>query len=113
VGASRKVFCKGRPPVDETVIAWEDGHGFTVKLHKGDQPPAPFKQAQFVYRLDDAPGGLTRVTTTLIYELPFGALGLILDALLMRRVGRSTVDAIARGLKQFYETGKSANPLVA
>ena len=57
MGASRRVFCKGRPPVDETVIAWEDGHGFTVKLHNGDQPPKPFKQAQFVYRLDDAPGG--------------------------------------------------------
>ncbi len=113
VGASRRVFCKGRPPVDETVILWEEGYGFTVRLHNGDNQPTPFKQAQFVYRLDDAPGERTRATTTLIYELPFGALGRLLDALLMRPLGRRTVNAIARGLKHVYETGKSANPLVA
>jgi hypothetical protein len=109
VGASRRVFCKGRPPVDETVVLWDEGHGFTVRLHKGDEPPAPFKQAQFVYRLDDAPDGRTRVTTTLAYELPFGVLGRLLDALLMRRVSQAMVKAIASGLKQVYETGKRAN----
>ena len=111
VGASRRVFCKGRPPIDETVIAWEDGHGFTVKLHHGDKPPAPFRQAQFIYRLDDAPDGQTRATMSLVYELPYGALGVLMDAVLMRPLGRRTVNAIARGLKQVYETGKSANPL--
>jgi hypothetical protein len=113
VGASRKVFCKGRPPVDETVTLWEEGHGFTVRLHHGDKPPSPFRQAQFVYRLDDAPGGGTRASTTLIYDLPLGPVGKLLDALLLRRVSQATVEAIARGLKQVYETGESANPLVA
>jgi len=113
VGASRRAFCKGRPPVDETVVLWEEGRGFTVKLHNGDKPPAPFKQAQFTYWLDDAPGGQTRISTTIAYEMPFGIVGRLLDALLLRRLMRTTVNTIARGLKQFYETGKSANPLVA
>ena len=104
VGASRKVFCKRRAPIDETVIEWEDGHGFTVKLHNGDKPPVPFKEAQFVYRLHDVPGGQTRVTTTMIYGLPAGALGRLLDGLLMRRIVAHTVSSIARGLKQVYES---------
>ena len=104
VGASRKVFVKGRPPIDETVIAWEEGHGFTIRLHHGDKPPSPFSQAQFVYRLDDAPDGRTRVTTTLAYELPRGALGRLLDALLMRHISAHMVRTIARNMKQLYET---------
>jgi ribosome-associated toxin RatA of RatAB toxin-antitoxin module len=104
LGASRKVFVKGRPPIDETVIAWEDGHGFTVRLHRGDQPASPFRQAQFVYRLDDAPGATTMVTTTLAYELPWGVLGQLLDAALMRHVAAQMVKAIVQGLKHVYES---------
>jgi hypothetical protein len=103
VGASRKIFCEGRPPLDETVVEWEDGHGFTVRLHQGDNPASPFKSGSFLYRLDDAPDGQTRIITTMIYELPFGVLGRLLDGLLMRRVTRRMVNTIARNLKQVYE----------
>lgn len=103
VDASRKVFVKGRPPVDETVVDWWEGHGFTVRLHKGDEPPSPFTEAQFVYRLEDAPGGRTRVTTTLRYAMPPGVLGRLFDALLMRHAAAYTVRAISRGLKRVYE----------
>lgn len=61
VGASRKVFMKDRPPVDETVIAWEDGRGITLKIHNGDKAPAPFKWAKFQYVIEDGPSGKTRV----------------------------------------------------
>lgn len=105
LGASRKVYCKGRPPLDETVVDWEEGHGFTVKLHEGDKPASPFRSAEFVYRLDDAPQGRTRVTTVMIYELPFGVLGRLLDGLLMRHVVARTVGTISRNLQHVYENG--------
>jgi Polyketide cyclase / dehydrase and lipid transport len=110
VGANRRVFVKGRPPVDETVILWEDGRGFTMKLHHDGKAPPPFKEAAFRYWLDDAPVGQTLVHTTLSYRLPLGAVGRLLDALVMRRLMAPTITAIGPGMKQFYETGKSANP---
>jgi hypothetical protein len=112
VGASRRAYCKGRPPVDETVILWEDGWGYTIKLHNGHKPPTPFKQAQFTYWLDDAPGGETRMRATMSYEPPFGILGRLMNALLLRHLLPATLNSIGRGLKQVYETGASANPLV-
>jgi hypothetical protein len=69
VGASRRAHCKGCPPVDETVILWED-------------------------------------------EPPFGILGRLINALLLRRLFPATLNSIARGLRQVDETGASANPLV-
>jgi Polyketide cyclase / dehydrase and lipid transport len=113
VGANRRVFVTGRPPVDETVILWEEGRGFTMKLHNDGKPPAPFKEAAFRYWLDDAPGDQTLVHTTLSYRLPLGVLGRLLDALVLRRAMTATITAIGPGMKQFYETGKSANPLAA
>jgi hypothetical protein len=32
VGASRRVYRKGDRSLDETVIEWEDGHGFLLRL---------------------------------------------------------------------------------
>ena len=113
VGASRKILSKGRPPMDETVTAWEEGRGFTLKLHNGDKAPAPFKAAQFRYALEDAPGGQTLFRGTLSYEMPWGALGQLLDTLIFNRLMAPVTAAIGPALKKFYETGKSANPLVA
>lgn len=110
-GASRRVFCKGRKPVDETVTRWEEGRGFTVRLHHGDKPNAPFKHAEFTYWLDDTPDGRALIRTTMSYEPPFGILGRILDRLVLRRAVSSTLQSIVVGLKQVCETGTSANPL--
>lgn len=111
-GASRRVYCKDRKPVDETVVRWEEGRGFTVRLHHGDKPNVPFKHAEFTYWLDDTPDGHTRIRTTMSYEPSFGILGRVLDRLLLHRVVTSTVQTIADGVRHLYETGTSANPLV-
>lgn len=112
VGASRRVFCKGRPPVDETVISWDEGEGFTVRLHKGQESPSPFAEATFTYRLRDAEDGACLAQVELCYRLPDSWWSGIMDGLLMRHVVAHTVRSIAKGLRQVYETGKSANPLV-
>jgi hypothetical protein len=57
VGTSRRVFQTNGKSLDETVVKWDDGFGFTLRLHDGDKAPAPFKQAWFDYRIADAPGG--------------------------------------------------------
>jgi carbon monoxide dehydrogenase subunit G len=110
VGTSRKVFMKKRAPVDETAVVWEDGSGFTLKIHNGDEPPAPFKWATFQYEIRDAPGGHTAVRFAFAYEMAMGLFGRILDKLIVRRsIERSNV-AVAANMKKYYETGQPANP---
>lgn len=103
LGASRKVFTEKRPPLDETVTEWVEGHGFTVRVHDGDKPSPPFRQFHFRYWLDDAADGRTRITTTMIYELPGGIAGRVLDALVMRRAMARMAGRITRNMKQVYE----------
>lgn len=108
IGACRKVYTEKRPPFDETVAEWIEGHGFTVRVHDGDKPSPPFRDFRFRYRLDDAPGGKTRITTTMIYELPWGLLGRVLDAVVMRRIMGRMAQTIADNMKRVYEADARA-----
>ena len=104
VGASRKVFMKGRAPVDETVVAWEDGRGMTMKIHNGEQPPAPFRWAKFQYAIEDAPGGRTRVLGTFSYEMAWGLFGRMFDALAVRPASARSHATLGANMKKYYET---------
>ena len=110
VGASRKVLQKSRPPMDETVVRWDEGYGFVLRLHNGDKPPAPFREASFEYRIADAPDGGTLFQPALTYTLPWGVFGALLDALIVNRFGRGQVRAVALNFKRYYETGEIPNP---
>jgi hypothetical protein len=109
VGASRKVFKDGRPPVDETVVAWEEGSRIVLKIHQGDRPPSPFKSAQFQYSLSDAPNGKTLVRGTFSYEMPAGILSKLLEVLILRRALARSHARVAADMKTFYETGRATN----
>ena len=110
VGASRRVFqVKGRP-LDETVVEWDEGFGFKLRLHNGEKPPAPFKEAWFDYRIADAPDGGTLFKPSLIYAMPGGIFGTLMDVLLIRRVALKNTRQVADNFKRHYETGKITNP---
>jgi len=111
VGASRRVYTTSGMEMDETVIEWNEGKGFVIKLHDGAKPPPPiFSAASFHYILEDAPGGKTKFLPTMTYTLKFGVLGSLLDKLLINMIVRSNMKKVGVGLKQFYETGKPSNP---
>lgn len=111
VGASRKVYTTSGMVMDETVVEWNEGTGFIIRLHNGDGPPPPiFTQARFHYRIEDAPNGQTLFRPAMTYTIKFGILGRLLDKLLLNMIIRSTMKKVGLGLKQFYETGKPSNP---
>lgn len=111
VGASRRVFTTSGMEMDETVVEWNEGKGFVIKLHDGAKSPPPiFREASFHYILEDAPGGMTKFLPTMTYTLKFGVLGSLLDKLLINMIVRSNMKKVGLGLKQFYETGKPSNP---
>jgi hypothetical protein len=110
VGASRRVLMMKRAPVDETVIEWVEGYRFTLKVHNGDKPVAPFKVATIQYAIEDAPDDQTLFKGTFAYEMAGGILGGILDVCLVRPGLKRRNATLAPNMKVFYETGKATNP---
>ncbi len=105
VGASRHVYRNAKSYIQETVIEWDEGHGFLIRLHRGDKPAPPFRNAWFRYRLDDEGADKTLFTASLEYELPWGALGALLEKR-MEKVVQATIDDVATAMKLYYETGQ-------
>ena len=110
VGTSRRVFQSNGKSLEETVVSWDDGYGFTLRLHDGAKPPAPFKQAWFDYRIADAPDGGTLFTPSLTYEMPLGPVGKLLDWAMVKRFATASTKQVAENFKRYYETGEITNP---
>lgn len=110
VGTSRKVYQRGMAPLDETVIEWNEGYGFVLRLHQGEKAPLIFSEAFFSYRIEDAGPGVTRFQPSLTYTVKWGVFGRLLDRLFMNGTSRRMLDKLARSFKQFYETGRPSNP---
>ena len=117
VGASRIVSHEQFGDMNETVIVWDEGVGMTIRLHKGDKPATPFKQAQFRYEfhVPTGPDGVslrdqTEIHTSLEYVLPGGPLGQLLDVLFLRRVFRRNVVDTAVCLAENYVTNAKVDP---
>ena len=108
VGVSRRVYGK-RPPIIETVSAWQEGQGFTLKLtnDKGDGVPPMFSRANFHYAISRETDQQTRLTNTMEFEMKFGLLGSLLAKLIKPEIQKMQ-DQITVGQKLFYETGEKA-----
>ncbi|MEE4146191.1 MAG: SRPBCC family protein [Halieaceae bacterium] len=105
VGASRYVYRNAKSYIQETVVAWDEGRGFLIRLHRGDGPAPPFRNAWFRYELADEGVDKTLFTASLEYQLPWGALGAWLEKR-MEKLVQSTIDDVAVSMQLFYETGK-------
>ena len=101
VGTSRRVF-KRFVVLDETVTAWEEGYGFTLRLHDGAKDK-PLPRSYFIYAMDDAPNQQTLFTATMGYEFPLGALGALIDRFLVLPIVQAEIRDVALAVKYFYE----------
>ncbi|CAI8702146.1 Polyketide cyclase [Pseudomonas sp. IT-P258] len=109
LGTSRRVLRKGGQYLDESVVQWQEGTGFVLRLHKGgNDSPFPFRQASFSYALQ-ADGNATRITLQMNYSLRGGRL---FERLLAKSFNK-VVQQIAENLKAYYETGRTQNPDMA
>lgn len=105
VGASRYVYRNASSYIQETVVEWEEGQGFLIRLHRGDKPAPPFRNAWFRYQLADQGADKTLFTASLEYELPWGAVGAWLEKR-MEKVVQKTINDVATAMKLYYETGR-------
>ena len=108
VGTSRRVYGK-RPPIIETVTAWHDQHGFSLRLHndKGEGVPPLFSKANFHYAISRESDQQTRLTNSMEFEMKFGFLGNLLVKLIKPEIQKMQ-DQITVGQKLFYQTGEKA-----
>lgn len=104
VGASRFVYRNAKSYIQETVEEWQEGKGFLIRLHRGDKPAPPFKDAWFRYALEDNGNGQTVLTTSLRYEMPWGRLGAWFGEKIAKFV-QATIADVALSMKLYYETG--------
>ncbi|MCY1281324.1 Polyketide cyclase / dehydrase and lipid transport [compost metagenome] len=105
LGASRRVFQKRGQWLDESVIDWQDGSGFLLRLHRGAAgAPVPFREATFRYALQ-AEGDGCRLTTRMDYRLRGGRL---VEWLLAKAFAKA-VRQVTENLKAYYETGVTQN----
>ncbi len=109
VGASRYVYRNEKSYIQETVEEWQEGKGFLIRLHKGDNPAPPFRSAWFRYELAAHGSGQTQFTASLKYEMPWGRPGAWLGAKMAKFV-RATIADVALAMKLYYETGKPTTP---
>lgn len=104
VDAHRLVFNKSGKAIEETVIQWTEGAGFNIRLHQGNKPLVPFKYAQFNYQMSKIDDESTLVQLAMIFEMPWGLIGRVLNRLIFRPVIEKRLIGIAAGLKSFYES---------
>lgn len=105
VGASRRVF-KKRMALDETVVQWQEGESFTLRLHDGDKAK-PLPESFFVYSIKPGANNSTDFTATMRYQFPLGALGALINRLIVLPIVRGEIRDVALAVKYYYETGES------
>lgn len=109
VGASRQVFSK-RPPMDETVIEWEEQSGMLLRLHYGEKDNwGPFTRVFYRYGMR-ADGDGTVLQNAMSFELKGGKLGQLLGGGLISKAFRKTLNEVTLAQKLYYETGEQVTP---
>ncbi len=111
VGASRIVTHEVMGPMNETVTEWNEGYGFTFRLHRGekDGPGAPINSAQFTYSLEER-GEACKITLSMDYEMGWGFLGRWLDNWFLNAQLSDNNYKTAIALAHYYETGETVTP---
>jgi len=108
IGASRRVYSSETEYLEETIIAWDEGQGFTIRLHRGAEPMSPFNRSEFRYHMQSMDNGNTRVTLGILLLMPLGSVGEWLGNMLARPALEDELTLVAAGLKHYYETGQPA-----
>lgn len=108
VGVSRRVY-KKMMALDETVTQWEEGKGFTLRLHDGDKDK-PLPASFFRYAIEPTQDGKTLFTATMGYTFWLGALGQLIDGPIVFPIVKGQIRDVALAVKHYYETGLTPTP---
>ena len=108
VGAHRRVYDMEGDYIEETITEWQEGKGFVIRLHEGDEPMAPFEAISFSYSIAPVSEQRTRVSLGMDFLMPWGSVGETLGEGFFLPVMEDNLVQVAAGMKHYYETGKAA-----
>jgi ligand-binding SRPBCC domain-containing protein len=110
VGAGRVCELLPMGEVKETASQWKDGESYTLDVTPVKaMPPMKDVQAEFSVRADDDG---TVVNLEMNYNMKFGPIGALMDAIMVKPQFSSVAPNILKGLKHFVETGEEVTPQV-
>lgn len=104
IGADRQCNIRGGGWFRERVTIWEPNGEIEFTLY---ECTLPVRELRHRYRLMKENGG-TRIVQTQEYTLKYGPIGMVLDALFVRRKWDAGVKSFFAGLKRYVETGGAA-----
>jgi carbon monoxide dehydrogenase subunit G len=103
-GATRHCDLAPFGSVDERILEWREGEGYTLEIYSSEKTP-PFKRA--IASLDLSQDGEgTIVNGTLEYSLKYGPLGAVMDSMMVRAKFETAWSRLFAGLKHYAETGE-------
>lgn len=105
VGASRVVHANGgKLLLNETIIEWDEGRRFTLRLHRGADRAMPiFDEMYFRYVIE--PHGEATLFKPAMIVKPKGLIGKFIFKMARSKMQQSVRD-VALALKEYYETGR-------
>lgn len=110
IGASRICELKPSGKISETVVDWQPGHGFTLKIDPIEKAP-PVKDFTGKFELQELSRYWTKVSVTIAYQTKLGVLGVLLDKIMLRGKMEGSMVSLLEGLKDHMENGHELNNL--
>ena len=107
VGASRHCDLKPFGAVEEAILEWKDGESYKIAIVPGKGAP-PIKNAYGRFTIHDA-GETARVEFELGWDMKFGPVGAIMNAMMVKSQFKKALSGTLAGLKHFCETGESVD----
>lgn len=90
--------------IQETVKNWDEGTGFLLQIDPIEKAP-PVKNFSGLFELNAINNNKTQVSITIDYEMKLGAIGLLLNNLIIRSKMEEGIKDLLEGLKIHSETG--------
>ena len=100
LGGSRHCELPGKRFLEEDVVEWEERKALTMRVVGTN---LPFERADIRFTLEGE-GGHTQVTVSPHYEVKYGVLGKMMDAVILRPTYRMGMKGLLEGLKRFTES---------
>ncbi len=109
VGATRHCDLAFGAAVEERIVKWDDGTGYTVEIYDGKRLP-PIRDPRATLAVGRYPDGRSRLSARMEYRPKFGLLGALADWLVFRRQFRKSLGLLLAGFKHHLETGEEVGP---
>lgn len=95
--------------IEERIVEWQEGEKYAIEIYDGQKSP-PFKSAVAQISVaEDGNGSVVR--GKLDYELKYGPIGSLMDAVMVKSQFNNAWNGLFAGLKHYVETGEEVNGL--